>query len=65
MEKLNYTKNGKYKVMLCFTNGPTVIYNRFDTLEEAEYVIGTHSNFSGMVDYFVNSDSEFWLEIEE
>lgn len=63
--ELNYTKDGKYKVMVSFESGLTTVYNRFNTLEEAEYVINSHSNPDRMVDYFVNSDAEFWLEIEE
>jgi len=63
--KLNYTKNGKYKIMVSFEDGPTFIYNRFDTLEEAEYVINTHSNQSSMVDHFINKDTKFYLEIDE
>jgi hypothetical protein len=63
--ELNYTKNGKYKVMVSFENGPTFIFNRFDTLEEAEYVIESYSEPKRMADYFINTDSEFWLEVEE
>jgi len=62
--ELNFTKDGKYKVMISFENGPTFIYNRFDTLEEAEYVIDSHSNHDKMIEYFINNDSKFYLEVE-
>ena len=61
--ELNYTKSGKYKVMISFEDGPVFVYNRFDTLEEAEYIIDSYSDHDNMVKYYVNKDAEFYLEI--
>jgi len=62
--ELKYTKNGKYKVMISFESGPTFVYNRFDTLEEAKYVIDSYSNHDSLVDYFINRDGELYLETD-
>ncbi len=65
MVKLNYTRNGKHKVMITFENGPTFIHSRFDTLEEAEHVINSFKNDPSSVNQEINAGSEMWLEIED
>ena len=62
--ELKYTKNGKYKVMVSFEDGPIFIYNRFDTLKEAEYVIDFYFNHNSLIDYFINEDAELYLEVD-
>ena len=52
--------------MISFENGPTFIFNRFNTLEEAQYVIDAYSKTpTKIIDYYINSGTKFYLETEE
>lgn len=62
--ELKYTKNGKYKVMISFKDGPTFIYNRFDTLEEAEYEIDFYYNHGSLIDSIINEKADLYLEVD-
>ena len=67
--ELNFTKDGPYKIMAKHGDFVT-IYNRFNTLEEANYVIDSHykllksTNRRDAVTREINKEWEFWLEIE-
>lgn len=62
--QLNFTKDGKYKVMAQQGN-LKIVYVRFDTLAEAEFEIECKENDSNPVNREVNAGWKFWIEVEE
>lgn len=64
--ELNYTRDGKYRVMAYYKPGDfMIIHNRFNTLEEAEFRIKCFKNDPNPVNREINSDWEFWIGVKE
>jgi hypothetical protein len=61
--ELKYTTDGPYKVMAAHGD-LTVIFNRFNTLSEALYVLDYHTGpSSDNIASVINKNWDFWLEV--